>query len=73
MGATQHVAQTSNHRLREDEFLLPLALTRGREAIRVRVRFTPVPRPLFPGHPIPPLAWSEIRYDAFCFVMPRPE
>jgi hypothetical protein len=73
LGATQHVAQTSNHRLREDEFLLPLALTRGREAIRVRVRFTPVPRPLFPGHPIPPLAWSEIRYDAFCFVMPRPE
>jgi hypothetical protein len=72
LGATQHIAQTSNRRLREDEFLLPLALTKGRAAIRLRVRFTPVSRPLFPGYLIPPLAWSEIRYDAFCFVMPGP-
>jgi Protein of unknown function (DUF2961) len=73
LGAAQHIVQTSNRRLREDEFLLPLALTRGRQAIRVRVRFTPVVRPLFPGHPIPPLGWSEIRYDAYCFVLPRSE
>jgi hypothetical protein len=72
LGTAQHIVQTSNRRLREDEFLLPLALTRGRQAIRVRVRFTPVPRPLFPGHPIPPLGWSEIRYEAFCFLVPRP-
>ena len=51
LGAAQHIAQTSNRRLREDEFLVPLALTKGREAIRVRVRFTPVSRPLFPGQP----------------------
>ncbi len=72
LGQTQHIAQTSNRRLREDEFLLPLELTRGRSVIRVRARFTPVARPLYPGHPIPPLAWSEIRYDAYSFVMPRP-
>ena len=72
LGPAQHIAQTSNRRLREDEFLLPLALTKGREAIRVRVRFTPVSRPLFPGRPVPPLGWSEIRYDAFCFLVPRP-
>ncbi|WP_168221858.1 DUF2961 domain-containing protein [Aquisphaera giovannonii] len=64
----QHIAQTSNRRLREDEFLLPLSATQGRRSIRVRIRFTPVSRPLFPGHPIPPQAWSEIRYEAHCYV-----
>jgi hypothetical protein len=71
LGATQHVVQTSNRRFRDDEFLVPRELTEGRTAIRVRVRFTPVNRPLFPGHPVPELAWSEIRYDAYCFVMPQ--
>jgi hypothetical protein len=36
----------------------------------VRVRFTPVRIPLFPGREPGELAWSEIRYDAYCFVMP---
>jgi hypothetical protein len=70
LGATQHIVQTSNRRFREDEFLVPLKLTRGRDRIRVRVRFTPVKVPLFPGQPLPTLAWSEIRYAAYCFVMP---
>ena len=71
LGATQHVVQTSNRRFRDDEFLLPRELTEGRSAVRVRVRFTPVNRPLFPGRPLPELAWSEIRYTAYCFVMPK--
>jgi hypothetical protein len=71
LGATQHVVQISNRRFRDDEFLLPLALTQGRKTIRVRVKFTPVPTPLFPGHPLPELAWSEMRYTAYSFVMPR--
>lgn len=70
LGATQHIIQTSNRRFRDDEFLVPRALTEGRSSIRVRVKFTPVKTPLFPGHPLPELAWSEIRYDAYCFVMP---
>jgi hypothetical protein len=70
-GATQHVAQTSNRRFRDDEFLLPRELTEGRSAVRIRVRFTPVKRPLFPGHPLPELAWSEIRYSSYCFVLPQ--
>ena len=57
--------------LRDDEFLVPRALTEGRKAIRIRVQFTPVKRPLFPGRPLPELAWSEIRYSAYCFVMPE--
>ena len=69
-GETQHHVQTSNRRFRDDEFLLPRDLTEGRSAIRVRVEFTPVLRPLFPGHPFPELAWSELRYDAWCFVLP---
>jgi hypothetical protein len=71
LGATQHVVQTSNRRFRDDEFLVPRDLTEGRAAIRIRVRFTPVNRPLFPGHPLPELAWSEIRYTTYCFVMPE--
>jgi hypothetical protein len=26
---------------------------------------------LFPGQPLPELAWSEIGYTAYCFVMPQ--
>ena len=53
LGRTRHVVQTSNRRFRDDEFLVARGLTAGRTAIRVRVRFTPVARPLFPGHPVP--------------------
>lgn len=70
LGATQHTVRTSNRRFRDDEFLLPLKLTKGRSAIRVRVKFTPVHIPLYPGHPEAELAWSEIRYDVYSFVMP---
>jgi hypothetical protein len=72
LGPAQQIAETSNRRFRDDEFLLPRALTRGHTAIRVRLVFTPVPRPLFPGAVVPPLAWSEMRYTAYCFVLPRP-
>jgi hypothetical protein len=71
LGATQHIVQTSNRRFRDDEFLLPLALTQGRKSIRVRVKFTPVSRPLFPGYALQDLAWSEMRYTAYSFVMPK--
>lgn len=71
IGATEHIVQTSNRRFREDEFLLPSALTRDRGAIRIRIEFLPVERPLFPGYPIPELAWSEMRYTAYSFVVPN--
>jgi len=70
LGPTQHLVQSSNRRFRDDEFIIPRDLTRGRSAIRVRITFTPVKIPLFPGHPLPELAWSELRYDAYCWVMP---
>jgi hypothetical protein len=37
-----HIVQTSNRRWRDDEFLLPPRLTRGRDRIRVRCEFVPV-------------------------------
>ena len=70
LGATQHIVQTSNRRFRDDEFLVPRDLTEGRSSVRVRVKFMPAETPLFPGHPLVELAWSEIRYDAYCFVLP---
>ncbi|MEK7675254.1 MAG: DUF2961 domain-containing protein, partial [Verrucomicrobiota bacterium] len=71
LGATQHNVQISNRRFRDDEFLIPRDLTEGRSAIRVRVNFTPVSIPLFPGHPVGELAWSEIKYTAYCFILPQ--
>ncbi|MCA1597310.1 MAG: hypothetical protein LC772_12925, partial [Chloroflexi bacterium] len=69
-GAAQHIVETSNRRFRDDEFLLPRALTLGKRQIRVRVRFTPVSIPLFPGRPLSDLAWSEMRYTCYCYRMP---
>jgi hypothetical protein len=71
LGPAQHIVKTSNRRFRDDEFLVPRPLTQGRDSIRVRVTFVPVDIPLFAGHPWPELAWSEMRYDAYCFVMPE--
>jgi hypothetical protein len=71
LGPAQHIVQTSNRRFRDDEFLVSRKLTQGRSEIRVRIQFMPVGISLVPGQPLPELAWSEIRYDAYCFVMPE--
>ena len=70
LGPTEHIVQTSNRRFRDDEFLVPRNLTEGQSVIRLRIKFIPVRIPLFPGHPLAELAWSEIRYDAYCFISP---
>jgi hypothetical protein len=71
LGAAEHKVEASNRRFRDDEFLIPRVLTQGRKTIWVRVQFTPVNRPLFPGYPIGERAWSEIKYTAYCFVIPN--
>ena len=73
LGATQHSVEVSNRRFRDDEFLLPRDLTAGKSSIRVRVKFTPVNRPLVPGQarPFSFRGWSEFRYDVYSFVMPK--
>lgn len=71
LGATEHNIEISNRRFRDDEFLIPRELTRNKKAIWVRIKFTPVNRPLFPGNPLADEAWSEIKYTAYCFVVPK--
>ena len=73
LGATAHIVETSNRRFRDDEFFVPRELTQGRKSIWVRVKFTPLNRPLFPGYPIGERSWSEMKYTAYCFVTPRPK
>lgn len=65
------VLQTSNRRFVEDEFLLPLELTRGKSQLRVGIRFHPVNRPLMPGLSLQPQQWTEVEYQAHCFRIPR--
>jgi hypothetical protein len=72
LGVAEHEVEVSNRRFRDDEFLIARDLTRGQKAIWVRVKFTPVNRPLFPGRPVGEQAWSEIRYTAYSFVTPHP-
>jgi hypothetical protein len=64
------ILETSNRRWRDDEFMLPGELTRGRTAVRVRIEFLPVDFPILPGESPPERAWTEFRYWAYCFVMP---
>lgn len=70
LGTTEHEVRTSNRRFRDDEFLISRALTGGKSEIWVRVKFTPANRPLYPGFPLGEQAWSEIKYMAYCFVLP---
>jgi len=71
LGATEHTIETSNRKFRDDEFLLSRNLTRGKSSIWIKVKFAPVNRPLFPGHPLSDQGWSEIKYTAYCFVTPK--
>ena len=70
-GKARHDLRVSDHRFRDDEFLLPPRLIRGRSAIRVRLTCRPVDRPLFPGGDPRRSGWSEFRYEAYSFVLPR--
>jgi hypothetical protein len=60
----------SDRRLRDDEFIIPQRLTRGRRSIRLRIVLTPVRTPLLPGRPVQHPAWSEIAYNVYCWTMP---
>lgn len=67
----QYRVQTSDRRLRDDEFLIPAGLTHGKEFVKVRIRFSPRQQDLFPGHPFPRQgAWSELKYQVYCYVLP---
>jgi hypothetical protein len=70
LGAAEQVLQASNRRWREDEFLVPRRLTRGRDAIRIRIEHKPQALPLVPNLPVDQQAFSEFRYWAYVWVLP---
>lgn len=72
LGKTQHTIITSNRRWREEEFLIPRQLTEGVKRLEIKIQHVPNNRELFPGHPFPAeSAWSESRYWAYCYKMPK--
>jgi hypothetical protein len=64
------VVESSNRRFRDDEFLIDRSLTEGKSKIRVRIVDAPLAQPLFPGDPATLSPWTELRYSAYCWVMP---
>jgi len=68
LDAPDPVILTTDRRFREEEFLVPLHLTRGRKAIRIRLTFQPVERPVLPGLLPVASAWSEIRYQVYSWI-----
>ena len=68
----KYKVETSNRRLRDDEFLIPANLTKGKPAIRIKIKFVPGNQELYPGHPFPNgSAWSELKYDVYSYVLPN--
>ena len=65
----QQIVQMSNRRWRDDEFLISRALTERRSSIRIQLRVTSAPLPLFPGAPADPAAWTEFRYRVYSYVL----
>lgn len=63
--------KTSNRRFRDDEFLIPAALTQHCSDIRIRIKYIPNNQELYPGHPFPEKSeWSELRYEVYSYVIP---
>ena len=62
------IVQQSNRRFREDEFVVPGHMTRGRPRIRLRIEPFGESTPLLPGAVAPPNDWSAFRYDVYAWV-----
>jgi len=78
LGKTEHTIITSNRRWREEEFLIPRRLTQGVKRLEIRIEHVPDTRELFPGSGSTAgfpaeSAWSESRYWAYCYKMPKVE
>lgn len=62
---------TSNRRFREEEFILPRSLTRGRTSIRVRIVPIGTPKPVTPEAMPPERVWSAFHYTAYSWLLPN--
>ena len=63
----------SRRRWRDDELLIARKLTQGKTRLRIRVQVAPRPKPLLLGEAPPATAgvWSEFRYTAYAWTLPR--
>ena len=63
--------ETVDRRWREDEFLIPRALTEGRSSITIQLRVAPGVLPLYRSAPTPlqAPAWTEARYTIYSYVL----
>ncbi|MFC2950540.1 DUF2961 domain-containing protein [Marinicaulis aureus] len=61
---------TSDRRLRDEEFLLPVHLTRGKSKLTIRMEFEPRNPPLLPGMAPLGTVWTELEYQVYSYVMP---
>jgi hypothetical protein len=61
--------RTVDRRWREDEFLVPRALTESRAAIRLQIRVTAQPLPVVPGPSTGTAGWSESTYSVYSYVL----
>ena len=72
LGRRTYDVQTSNRQFRDDEFLIPARLIKGRSSIRIRVRCIADRQLLYPGKTFPKLSsWSELKYDVYSYVIPN--
>ncbi|MDN5204230.1 DUF2961 domain-containing protein [Fulvivirgaceae bacterium BMA10] len=72
LGKRQKVVQTSNRRLRDDEFMIPATLTSGKSKLKIKVEFVANDQGLFLDMPFPKeSAWSELDYKVYSYVLPE--
>jgi hypothetical protein len=72
LGPRAYHVQTSDRRFRDDEFLIPARLTKGRASLRIRIQSIPDWQQLYPGRAFPkPSCWSELKYDVYSYVIPK--
>lgn len=64
----------SGRRWRESEFLIANHLTQGIERLAIKVEWVPNTKKLLPNMPFPVAsAWSEARYQVYCYMLPKTE
>ncbi|MEO5978661.1 MAG: DUF2961 domain-containing protein [Chryseolinea sp.] len=63
--------RTSNRRFREDEFMIPMALSSNVSSLKIRIKPMNQTQELYPGMPYPnQTAWSELDYTVYSYVTP---
>jgi hypothetical protein len=72
LGKRKYDEQTSDRRFRDDEFMIPAALTKNLDKIAIKVKFVEGEKEIYPGKDFPQQsAWSELKYDVYSYIIPE--